>query len=161
MPVEPSSRVGRLVTAISGTRGFARVAPLIVPRLDRLMHRLTGGRLVLSAGMLPSLMLTTTGAKTGKRRTTPLATQPDGGCWYVVGSNFGRESHPAWTANLIANPEAEITFKSRTIPVKAHLLSAEEKAEVWPRLLRSFPNYDVYTERSGRDIRVFRLDPSG
>jgi deazaflavin-dependent oxidoreductase (nitroreductase family) len=160
MPVDPSSRVGRLVTAAAGTRVFARVGPAVVPRLDRLMHRLSGGRVVLSAGMTPSLMLTTTGAKTGLRRTTPLATQPDGGSWYVVGSNFGRQSHPAWSANLIANPEAEITFKRRTIPVKAHLLTAEEKAEIWPGLLRLWPNYDVYTDRSGRDLRVFRLDPT-
>jgi deazaflavin-dependent oxidoreductase (nitroreductase family) len=160
MPVDPRGRVGRLVTAVSGSRIFARVAPLFVPRLDRALHRLTGGRLSLSGGMTPSLMLTTTGAKTGKQRMTPLATQPESGSWYVVGSNFGRESHPAWTANLIAYPEAEISFRGKTTKVKAHLLTAEEKAEIWPRLLRLWPNYDLYTNRSGRELRVFRLDPS-
>jgi deazaflavin-dependent oxidoreductase (nitroreductase family) len=76
-----------------------------------------------------------------------------------VGSNFGKEKHPAWTANLIANSEAEVSFNAKTTPVTAHLLTAEEKAEAWPRLVKFWPNYDVYTERSGRDLRVFRLDP--
>ena len=109
--------------------------------------------------MLPSLVLTTTGAKSGQKRTTPLATKPEDGYWYVVGSNFGRDTHPAWTANLIANPDAEVSFDARLTPVRAHLLDEAEKAEAWPRLVTFWPNYDVYTERSGRDLRVFRLDP--
>jgi deazaflavin-dependent oxidoreductase (nitroreductase family) len=153
------SRLGRAVIKMSGSKTFMRVGPKIVPHVDRLLHRVTGGRVIMSAGMLPSLVLTTTGAKTGQKRTTPLATKPDGDGWYVVGSNFGREKHPAWTANLIANPEAEVSFKGRSIPVTAHLLTAEEKAETWPRLVKFWPNYDVYVERSGRDLRVFRLDP--
>ena len=89
---------------MSGSKAFRAVGPKVVPHLDRALHRITGGRVIMSGGMLPSLVLTTTGAKTGQRRTTPLATKPEDGSWYVVGSNFGRENHPAWTANLIANP---------------------------------------------------------
>jgi deazaflavin-dependent oxidoreductase (nitroreductase family) len=144
---------------MAGSRTFRRVGPLVVPRLDRFLHRISGGKLLSSSGMLPSLVLTTTGAKTGQRRTTPLATKPEGEAWYVVGSNFGRDNHPAWTANLIAHPDAEVSYKGRTTPVRAHLLDATEKAELWPRLVEFWPNYDVYTERSGRDLRVFRLDP--
>jgi deazaflavin-dependent oxidoreductase (nitroreductase family) len=75
-----------------------------------------------------------------------------------VGSNYGRESHPAWTANLLAHPDTEITFRATTYPVHAHLLTAQEKVEVWPQLVEFWPAYDTYTERSGRDLRVFRLD---
>lgn len=159
MPVNHDSAFGRTVIKLSGSKAFRAIGPKIVPHLDRMLHRLTGGRVILSGGMLPSLVLTTTGAKTGQKRQSPLATKPEDDCWYVVGSNFGKESHPAWTANLIANPEAEVSFKAKTTPVTAHLLTAEEKARVWPRLLEFWPNYAVYTENSGRDLRVFRLDP--
>jgi deazaflavin-dependent oxidoreductase (nitroreductase family) len=158
VPVSQDSVLGRAVVKMAGSRAFRAVGPKIVPRLDRFLHRISGGRIIMSGGMLPSLVLTTTGAKTGQKRTTPLATKPDNGSWYVVGSNFGRETHPAWTANLIANPDADVSFEARNTPVRAHLLSAEEKAEIWPNLVKFWPNYDVYTERSGRDLRVFRLD---
>lgn len=159
MPVNIDSRLGRIVVKASGTKAFMRVGPRVVPHLDRVLHKLSGGRVIMSAGMLPSLMLTTTGAKSGLRRTSPLATKPDGGSWYVVGSNFGRDTHPAWSANLIANPDAEVSFRAKVTPVHAHLLTAEEKVAVWPRLVSFWPNYEVYVERSGRDLRVFRLDP--
>ena len=159
MPAKIDGPLGKLVVRLAGSRAFLRVGPKIVPHLDRMLHKLSGGRLISSGGMLPSLMLTTTGAKSGLTRTTPLATKPEGSCWYVVGSNFGRDNHPAWTANLIANPDASVSFKARDTAVHAHLLTDTEKAEVWPRLIQLWPNYDVYTERSGRDLRVFRLDP--
>jgi deazaflavin-dependent oxidoreductase (nitroreductase family) len=159
MPANHESLFGRIIIKISGSAAFAKIGPKFVPHMDRFIHRVTGGRVILSGGMLPSLVLTTTGAKTGQRRQTPLATKPEDGSWYVVGSNFGRETHPAWTANLIATPEAEVSFESKTTAVRAHLLDADEKAELWPRLVKFWPNYDVYTERSGRDLRVFRLDP--
>jgi deazaflavin-dependent oxidoreductase (nitroreductase family) len=157
--VDIDSRFGKMVVRASGTKTFMHVGPKIVPHVDRALHKLSGGRLILSRGMLPSLVLTTTGAKTGQRRTTPLAAKPQNGSWYVVGSNFGRDDHPAWTANLLAHPDAEISFDARDIPVRAHLLTAEEKAEFWPHLVKFWPNYELYVERSGRDLRVFRLDP--
>lgn len=159
MPVDIDSKLGKIVVKASGTKTFMRVGPKIVPHLDRVLHKLSGGRIIMSAGMLPSLVLTTTGAKSGLRRTTPLATKPENSSWYVVGSNFGRDSHPSWTANLIAEPDAEISFKAKDTPVRAHLLTADEKAEIWPRMVKFWPNYDLYVERSGRDLRVFRLDP--
>ncbi|HEU5033841.1 MAG TPA: nitroreductase family deazaflavin-dependent oxidoreductase [Mycobacteriales bacterium] len=159
MRIGLDSPLGRAVVKMSGSKTFMRVGPKVVPHVDRFLHKVSGGKVILSAGMLPALVLTTTGAKSGQQRTTPLATKPDGTSWYVVGSNFGREHHPAWTANLIAHPDAEVSFEGRSTPVRAHLLTAEEKAEIWPRLVRFWPNYDVYVERSGRDLRVFRLDP--
>ncbi len=153
------SRLGQMVQKMAGSKTFMRVGPKVVPPLDKLLHRVTGGKVVMSAGLLPSLVLTAKGAKSGEPRTTPLATMPHDGSWYVVGSNFGREKHPAWTANLIAHPDADISYRGRTIPVTATLLTAEEKAQIWPQLTTFWPNYDVYVERSGRDLRVFRLDP--
>jgi deazaflavin-dependent oxidoreductase (nitroreductase family) len=158
--VDVRSPIGRATSWVAASSAFRAIGPKVVPPVDRLLARLTGGRVVLSGGMVPSLVLGTTGAKSGQRRTTPLACLPeDDGSFLVVGSNFGREAHPAWTANLKANPEATVTYKGRTTPVTATLLDAGQKAAVWPRLTEVWPNYDRYTEVSGRDLRVFRLVP--
>jgi deazaflavin-dependent oxidoreductase (nitroreductase family) len=157
---EADTWIARVVQKIAGTRGFAVVGSKIFPPIDRMAHRLTGGRVVLSAALVPSLVLTTTGRKSGQPRKTPLATLPVDGGFLVVGSNFGKEHHPAWTGNLLASPAASVSFKGDTIPVEARLLDADEKKEVWPQLLRIWPTYDRYVERSGRDIRVFKLERS-
>ena len=151
--------VKSVVGKIAGSPQFAKVAPTIVPRVDRVLNKLTGGRFVVSGMLLPSLVLTHIGAKSGLTRTTPLATLPDDDVFYIVGSNFGRENHPAWTGNLITNPCASITYRGRTVPVEAHLLDDAEKEAIWPKLTTMWPTYDTYTARSGRNLRVFRLDP--
>ena len=156
--MERDGVVGRLTERVAGSPVFAKVAPPVITRLDRIVHRLSGGRRTLSRGMVPTLVLTTVGAKTGEKRVVPLACLPEDDHFYLVGSNFGREHHPAWTANLTKTPEASVSYEGETIPVIARRLSAEEKAAVWPTLLELWPNYDRYEERSGRDIRVFRLD---
>ena len=158
----PEGLFGRAMSKLSSTRGFAKVAPKIVTNADRFVYKLTRGKRVLTStgSVLPMVMLTTTGAKTGESRQAPLATIPDGDAFYLVGSNFGREKHPAWTGNLIKTPQAVITYEQVTFPVTATLLSAEDKAEVWPKLLALWPNYEGYQVRSGRDIRVFRLERS-
>ena len=149
--------VGRVVQRIAGTKAFAKIAPPIITPLDKAVHKLSGGRWLLSKGMLPVLMLTTTGAKSGEPREVPLACMPDDDVIYLVGSNFGREKHPAWTGNLLKTPHASVSFRGETFAVDATRLSDEEKAEIWPKLLELWPTYDRYVERSGRNIRVFRL----
>ena len=148
-----------IVQRIAGTDAFLRVAPHFVPRLDRFVQRVTKGKVTLSGSQVPSLMLHCTGAKSGQPRDVPLACMPDGDSWYVVGSNYGQEKHPAWTANLLAHPDVAVTFRAQRTDVRARLLDPDEKAEVWPRLTAVWPMYDRYVERSGRDLRVFRLDP--
>jgi deazaflavin-dependent oxidoreductase (nitroreductase family) len=160
MALKQDSRLGRAVMSMAASPTFLNVAPKVVPKVDRFLNKVTGGRLLMSSGMVPSLVLTATGAKSGRSYDTPLATVPDGDAFYIVGSNYGGEQHPAWSANLIANPEASVTFRGRRIPVRARLLDAEEKQAVWPRLISVWPNYDAYVVRSGgRDLRVFRLEP--
>ncbi|MFD8235023.1 nitroreductase/quinone reductase family protein [Streptomyces sp. NPDC059696] len=154
-------RGARVVQKVSSTRGFARVAPHVVPALDRAVHRLTGGRVLLSARMLPGVVLTSTGARSGLPRRTPLACMPedDGRRWILVGSNFGRPGHPAWSHNLLAHPDAEISWKGRDVPVTAVLLAGEERAAAWRALLAFWPPYAAYQARVEREIRVFRLVP--
>jgi deazaflavin-dependent oxidoreductase (nitroreductase family) len=156
--VRIDSPIGRIVQRVAGSRPFAAVAPKVVPPLDRFVHRLTGGRVLLNEALLPGLMLTATGHKSGEPRTVPLATMPDGDALVVVGSNFGRPHHPAWSTNLIHHPEATVNYRRETFPVVAHQLSEEEKADMWPKLTAMWPVYDRYVERSQRDLRVFRLE---
>lgn len=153
--------VVRAVQKVSATRAFARAAPHIVPALDRAVHRLTRGKVLLSALMLPGVVLTSTGARSGRTRRTPLACVPEGEgrSWLLVGSNFGRPGHPAWTHNLLAHPDAAIDVKGRTIPVTAALLAGEEREAAWRAAVALWPPYAAYQARVDREIRVFRLTP--
>lgn len=152
--------LGPLFQRIAGSAWFRKVGPKTVPPLDRVLNRLSGGRLLLSQALVPSIVLTTTGSSSGLPRKAPLACLPEpDGAFVVVGSNFGREKHPAWSSNLLHEPAAEVGFRGRTIPVTARLLEGAERAEVWPRLIQVWPVYDRYVESSGRALRVFRLTP--
>lgn len=145
---------------VSSTRGFARVAPHVVPVLDRAVHRLTRGKVLLSAHMLPGAVLTSTGARSGQARRTPLACLPEAGgqhTWLLIGSNFGRAGHPAWTHNLLAHPDAEISWKGEDVAVHAVLLRGAERAAAWQYALACWPPYATYQDRVEREIRIFRL----
>jgi deazaflavin-dependent oxidoreductase (nitroreductase family) len=133
------------------------VRPVVVP-LDRLLFAISGGRLKLSAPMVPSLMLYTTGARSGKRREAPLMCfpRPDGS-WFIAGSNFGLERHPDWSANLIAHPDAEIHYRRELIRVRASLLDAAAAEAAWPLLDEQWPAYRDYEKTAKRGIRIFRL----
>jgi deazaflavin-dependent oxidoreductase (nitroreductase family) len=147
----------RLVRRAATSRGFLKVAPHVVPALDRAVHRLSRGRVLLSAQMLPGAILTSMGARSGLPRRTPLACMPQEDGWLLVGSNYGRSDHPAWTYNLLEHPDAEISWKGRDIPVTARLLTGAERAAAWRQLLEFWPPYATYQERVERELRVFRL----
>jgi deazaflavin-dependent oxidoreductase (nitroreductase family) len=154
------NRTARAATAAL-MRSPARyvLRPAITP-LDRFLFHATGGRWKLSAPMIPSLMLFTPGAKTGLRRESPLMCFPqDDGSWYIGGSNFGLEKHPAWSGNLIANPDAEVHFRRALTPVRATLLSQAEADALWPELEKQWPHYRDYEKTALRDIRIFHLVP--
>ncbi|MEU0088393.1 nitroreductase/quinone reductase family protein [Streptomyces sp. NPDC006274] len=148
----------RLIQKVSATRAFAKVAPHAVPALDRAVHRLTRGKVLPSARMLPGLVLTVRGARTGLPRSTPLACVPEEtGSRLLVGSNFGRPAHPAWTANLLRHPDAEVSLQGTTIPVRATLLTGAARAEAWQAAVRFWPPYAAYQARVDREIRIFRI----
>ncbi|MEV0587162.1 nitroreductase family deazaflavin-dependent oxidoreductase [Nonomuraea sp. NPDC050310] len=150
----------RLLQWLTTRDWFSRVGPRIIPPLDRAVHRLTRGKGLTGDLLIPTLMLTTTGAKSGLPRQTPLAClpEPDGG-FLVVGSNFGRPEHPAWSGNLLAAPEARVRFRGREFEVTATLLTGEAREEAWKRLLELWSVFAHYTDKSGRELRVFRLTP--
>jgi deazaflavin-dependent oxidoreductase (nitroreductase family) len=139
--------------------GFAHrvFTPYIAPT-QLLLFRLTGGRFQLSALLVPSLVLVTTGAKTGLRRETPLMCWPlPEGTYLVCGSNWGRPRHPAWSTNLITRPDAEIIISRRAVPVRARLLDGAEREACWPILEGQWPDYRQYERQAGHRIRIFRL----
>ncbi|MGZ9931553.1 nitroreductase family deazaflavin-dependent oxidoreductase [Streptomyces sp. NC-S4] len=156
-PVAPGVK---LMQKVSSTMLFAKIAPHFIPALDKAVHRLTRGKVILSAQMLPGVILTARGARTGEPRTTPLACMPEHGgtTWILIGSNFGRPGHPAWTGNLLKNPDAYVSWQGRDIPVRARLLAGEERAEAWQAVLRFWPPYATYQARIEREIRLFRLE---
>ncbi len=154
------SPVGKVVQKLAGSPTFAKIAPYVVPPTDRLLSRVSRGRLMLSDALVPGIVLVTIGAKTGLERETPLAAVPMDGGFLVVGSNYGKPNHPAWTANLLHHPEARVRHKGSEVAMTAHLLTADEKAEVWPRMIKVWPPYAGYAERAHRELRVFRLEPA-
>lgn len=159
--LDVNGRWGAMVQRVSGSPQFARVAPKVIPPVDRVLHRVSGGRMLLSRALIPGLVLTTTGRKSGQARETPLMCVPEPeGTWLVIGSNFGQTHHPAWTGNLLANPTARISYGAEDIPVEAEVLDGDRRDEAWARANAVWPTFDRYAERAGREIRVFRLHRS-
>jgi deazaflavin-dependent oxidoreductase (nitroreductase family) len=152
--------VKKSVQFIARQTWFPAVGRRTIPHLDRFLYKTTRGRVgSMSASGFTGLLLTTVGRKTGKERSVPLLYVGHEGRYYLTGSNWGQEHHPAWTANLIANPEATLTIKGKKIPVTARLLQGDARTAIWPVLTTTWPAYDIYTERSGRELRVFELTP--
>lgn len=136
------------------------VSPLFPPIHLRL-YKWTGGRINLSALLVPSLILETVGAKSGLQRETPLMCWPQrDGSYLVAGSNWGQEKHPAWTANLLAKPDVSIVIARKRRQVTARLLDGAEREAAWPILEAQWPGYRAYESKAGREIRIFRLVPS-
>lgn len=147
----------RLARYIGRQPWLASIGPRLVT-VDRALQRRTGGRIAVArlAG-LTALLLTTTGRKTGLRRTIPLTAVPDGDSLLLIGSNWGKPGHPAWSGNLLANPAGTAEIRGHAFPVTATLLTGDDRARAWATIVEVWPAYDSYAARADRDIRVFRL----
>lgn len=132
-----------------------------LPPLDRFVHRLSGGRSTVFSAMMPTLVLETTGRRTGRPRRSPLLyIAAADGSLAVLASNFGRDSHPGWSANLLADPRAKAVVDGREIVVEAELLTGRERDDRFGGFLRMWAAYQDYADRSGRELRIFRLVPA-
>jgi|SRR3954468_11191280 deazaflavin-dependent oxidoreductase (nitroreductase family) len=147
-----------LLRRLGSRRWFAALGRRLTP-LDRGLYRLTRGRWsVLGPNRLPTLLITTTGRRSGLPRTQELLYARDGDGYVLVGSNWGQAHHPAWSANLLARPTARVTIGHREFDVRATLATGAERDRLWQLALRIWPGYAAYAERAGgREIRVFRL----
>ncbi len=153
--------VRALIAPLTRTRVFRRVlGPVLLPPIERFVTWISRGRVQVSGLLVPSLVLHTTGAKSGEPRDAPLMYCPDGrGRAIVAGTNFAGERHPAWTTNLLVHPDAAITVRGRRMPVRASLVPDEERDAVWTHIERQWPGYRNYERQSGRTMRLFRLQP--
>ncbi len=123
-------------------------------------YRLTGGRIGGSMGGVKMLLLTTQGRKSGRKRTLPLLYLKTSKGYALVASYGGSDRHPSWYLNLVANPDVEIQVDDRSLPAQAETVSAERRVELWPRLVEVYSDYQVYQDRTEREIPLVELTPT-
>lgn len=131
----------------------------VLPPIDSLFVRRRRSVTSLGTGF-PLCYLTTTGRRTGERRTVPLLHVADGDRVVVIASNWGKRRHPAWAFNLDACPEPLVTIGGVERAYTARHATPEERSRYWAEAVRFWPGYDDYRSRAGREIRVYVLDPA-
>jgi F420H(2)-dependent quinone reductase len=142
-----------------------RAADRSWPVLRRLMkghtvlYRLTRGAIGHRVpGFAPMLLLDHVGAKSGKRRTSPLVYVKDGDDVVLVASKGGHPRHPAWFHNLRANPETVVQIGSEKRPVRARVADNEERGRLWPKAVATYGGYAGYQKRTARKIPLVVLE---
>jgi deazaflavin-dependent oxidoreductase (nitroreductase family) len=151
-----------LLTPVAVRLGAIPWMPKLLPQIvwfDTRLQRVSRGRVtLLRLAGLPNLTLTVAGRKSGIPRTTPLLCVPHDGGWLVAGSNFGGAKPPLWVNNLRAAPGAEVQHDGEHFPVTAREVEGAERARLWEVMLRTWPNYAKYEQRTERMIPVFYLE---
>ncbi len=138
---------------------------VLVP-LDRMIFRATKGRASLAHigannhQTMQNLLLTTVGRKSGKKRDNPLLFLDHDGGWVIVGSRYGTDTHPGWTYNLAADPQAKVIVRGSEHAVAARRITQDELDALWPRLVEIYPAWQDYRERTNREFRAFHLTPT-
>jgi len=124
------------------------------------VYRATGGRLGGRVPGLPSLLLLDhVGAKSGKRRTTPLVYMPADEDLLLVASKGGHPENPSWLHNLRAHPDTEVQLGTTRIKVRAREADAEERRRLWPKAAEYNPHWARYGRRTSREIPLVLLEP--
>ena len=162
-PYRQATTLQRLVRRTAANRPMARVYGVVQQPIDTLVHRFSHGDTTASSVLagVEILMLTTTGAKSGRPRTTPLLGLPDGPDIIVIASNFGRPHNPSWYYNLRADPHATITIGGATRSVIARELTGEERDRCYHRGEEVFPGFTHYRDwAANRSIPVLKLQPA-
>ena len=151
-----------------------QLAHPVVPKVIKVMakaqvrvFRLTNGRIGskwrIGAGFrkpVPVCLLEHTGRKTGLTRTTPLLFLRDGSRVVLVASQGGLPKHPQWFHNLVASPDTWVHAKLQgRRPMRARVADADERAELWPRLVELYADFEVYQAVADRVIPVVVLEP--
>jgi len=136
------------------------VTAKVMNAMHRAVLQLSGGRVLNTAFGMPVVELHTTGRKSGARRTTMLTTpMRDDDRVVLIASKGGDDRQPDWYRNLVADPGVGITMEGITRKMRARTATAEEKAELWPQITRTYPGYAGYQQRTSRDIPVVICEP--
>jgi deazaflavin-dependent oxidoreductase (nitroreductase family) len=122
----------------------------------RATHGLVGHRIPGGPSML---LLDHVGAKSGKKRTSPLLYIEDGEGLVLVASKGGYPKNPAWFHNLRANPDTMVQVGSERRPVHARVADEEERTRLWPKAVAAYPGYRDYEKRTDREIPLVILEP--
>jgi deazaflavin-dependent oxidoreductase (nitroreductase family) len=128
--------------------------------IDRALLRLSRGQVTLPGVVagLPVLTVTTTGARTGRRRSAPLLGVPAGEDIAVLGTSFGQSRTPGWYHNMCADPKVEVTYRNKTINVIAREAGDEERTAIWDRARTIYAGYEAYASRiKDRQIHIMVL----
>ncbi len=147
-----------LVRLLGRTRGFAWVGARVLPVLDRPFARSTRSVSSLGTGF-PLCYLTVIGRHSRLPRTVPLLHVADGERVVLIASNWGRAKHPAWSLDLDANPDAEVTIAGQSRRMLARRAEPAEAGRYWRQALSFWPGYEGYRRRAGREIRIHVLEP--
>ncbi len=131
----------------------------IFSRSHTFWYRVSGGMLGGSMGGAPIALLTTTGRKSGRRRTTPLQSIEDGENVIFIASNAGHKVHPQWWFNLRANPEATVQVKRDVRKMHAEEATGEERERLWKKAVDQYAGYADYQKTADREIPVVVLKP--
>ena len=130
-----------------------------ITRIHVFLYRLSNGRFGSQMRGFQVLLLTTTGRKSGKRRTTPLGFFQDGENFVIIGSNAGLDNHPAWLYNLKSNPTASIQVKDKQLTALTEVAGPEDRQRLWAELMNVAPGYADYQKRTRREIPLVVLKP--
>lgn len=123
-------------------------------------YRISGGLIGGRVGDLPILLLTTTGRKSGRKRTMPLVYLADGDNMVVIASNGGADQHPGWWLNLRENPQAEVQVGTETKEIVAEKATGKERERLWDQVVEMYHGYDEYSRMTEREIPVVVLRPA-
>jgi len=151
---------GRLGTTEPGEHAPRGRVLAIITRVHRRLYRWTGGIVGGNAGGLATLLLTTTGRKTGNARTVPLHYFQDGDRYVVVASNAGQEKNPAWLENLIATPEVALQIRFVKLSARATIATGDERERIWGNVVATAPMYADYQRVTAREVAVVVLTAS-
>lgn len=138
---------------------FGNVVIKVMSTLNTWVYRATGGR--VGGRFLrgaPVLLLTTTGRKSGERRTAPLLYLADQDRFVIVASKGGFSHHPAWYLNLEKSPDVTVQVGSDRREMRARIANDTEKQHLWPKLVAMYRDYDDYQARTDRKIPVVVLE---
>lgn len=151
----------RAVARVGKTRLVSAASRVVMPGLDRFVLRLSGGKFAATTLLLgiPTLWVTTRGARSGELRRVPLFGIPIDDDLALLGTRFGYQATPGWVFNIEADPEIDVSYRGKSVPAAARAASPQEESRIWERAGLIYPGYLFYAGRAPhRKIRVFVIE---